>query len=379
MAIKDLPKYKDIRGTIRRNGRYPYVGTAVKDTHVVHHSLTKTGTPEAFANYHISTHGWQGCAYAFVIQQDGTIYQCDDLDRRTNHAGNTNTRSIGTCLVGDFRKGSGQKPTQAQMESLYLLNKELYKELPNMSRTIGHQECPGYSWKNCPGDGWNYKLVINGDLVSSDDAILKSPAQSPAKLPTQYEVQEGDTFWSIANEVEGLSVDELIALNPGVDYKNLKVGMRINLAKLPSGATYSVKAGDSLWGIARAYKGIEAEDIQKANNLKSTVLSIGQKLIIPVGKAVSKPVPPKPAPKPAPKPLKEYAHFPKGHGPWSVYPVNKAPIKKNAIGAINPDKFGGLEYEVLGHPYDEVVTIQTSSFGKVNIYVGDPHSKLYKK
>ncbi|MFJ5714256.1 hypothetical protein [Neobacillus sp. NPDC093127] len=54
MAIKDLPKYKDIRGTIRRNGRYPLVGTAVKDTIVVHHSMTamapKGSTPQAFVD-----------------------------------------------------------------------------------------------------------------------------------------------------------------------------------------------------------------------------------------------------------------------------------------------------------------------------------------
>jgi N-acetylmuramoyl-L-alanine amidase len=165
MAIKDLPKYKDIRGSIRRKGRYSIVGTAVKDTHVIHHSMTAQhlsgSTPAGFANTHIDSNGWPGIAYAFVIGPDGTIYQCDDLDRRTYHAGDTNTRSIGTCLIGDFRKeGAAEEPTAEQKESLYLLNKELYKVLPNMERTIGHQECPGYAWKNCPGDTWNYKAVI---------------------------------------------------------------------------------------------------------------------------------------------------------------------------------------------------------------------------
>jgi N-acetylmuramoyl-L-alanine amidase len=88
---------------------------------------------------------------------------------------------------------------------------------------------------------------------------------------------------------------------------------------------------------------------------------------------------PAPAPKPAPKPVKEYAYFPPGHGTWSVYPLTKAPIKANAVGAINPSKFGGLEYEVLGHPYPNVVTIQTGNFGRVNIFVGDSNSKVYKK
>ncbi|WP_368657614.1 N-acetylmuramoyl-L-alanine amidase [Metabacillus halosaccharovorans] len=167
MAIKDLPKYKDIRNSIRRKGRYPYVGTSVKNTHVIHQSMTarnlKGSNPYSFANTHIDTNGWHGCAYIFVIMPDGTIYQTDDLDRRTYHAGNSNTCSIGTCLVGDFRKdGANEKPTKEQMVSLYLLNKELIKELPHMKYVKGHNECPGYSWKNCPGDTWDYKNVIAG-------------------------------------------------------------------------------------------------------------------------------------------------------------------------------------------------------------------------
>lgn len=193
MAIKDLPKYKDIRNTIRRNGRYPVskvgnkVGIEAKDTHVVHQSMTKRSAPgsnpDAFANTHIDKNGWQGIAYAFVIMPDGTIFQCDDLDRRTNHAGNTNDRSIGTCLVGDFRKdGAAEVPTEEQKESLYLLNKELYKELPNMKQTLGHQECPGYSWKNCPGDTWNYKEVIAEKKVP-DAALSQTNRKEVGEMP----------------------------------------------------------------------------------------------------------------------------------------------------------------------------------------------------
>lgn len=188
MAIKNLPKYKDIRNSIRRKGRYPYVGTAVKDTHVIHHSMTaqhlKGSNPNSFANTHIDTNGWSGIAYPFVIMPDGTIYQTDDLDRRTNHAGNTNTRSIGTCLVGDFRKeGAKEKPTKEQLESLYLLNKELFKELPNMKYVKGHQECPGYSWKNCPGDMWDYRDAIAGKGLSlnSDKPVTVEAPKTEVK------------------------------------------------------------------------------------------------------------------------------------------------------------------------------------------------------
>ena len=46
-----------------------------------------------------------------------------------------------------------------------------------------------------------------------------------------------------------------------------------------SSTTYTVKSGDTLWGISQKY-GISVAQIQSANNLKSTVIYIGQKLVL---------------------------------------------------------------------------------------------------
>ena len=53
---------------------------------------------------------------------------------------------------------------------------------------------------------------------------------------------------------------------------------------------------------------------------------------------------------------------------WRVYPTNVAPIIKNACGSLAPKTYGGLSYEILGNPQTDVYTIQTQSFGRVNIY-----------
>ena len=69
----------------------------------------------------------------------------------------------------------------------------------------------------------------------------------------------------------------------GLNNTNLSIGQKL---KIPSNnsdeslTTYVVKSGDSLWSIAQKYN-TTVDDIIKVNNLKSTLLSIGQTLLIP--------------------------------------------------------------------------------------------------
>nr|DAW58295.1 MAG TPA: Cell wall hydrolase autolysin [Caudoviricetes sp.] len=65
---------------------------------------------------------------------------------------------------------------------------------------------------------------------------------------------------------------------------------------------------------------------------------------------------------------KEYLNLPASATSWNVYPLDKAPVIANACGKLNPSKFGGLSYEILGKPQADVCIIQTSDFGKVQIY-----------
>ena len=86
------------------------------------------------------------------------------------------------------------------------------------------------------------------------------------------------------------------------------------------------------------------------------------------GKPVSKPAA-KPTPTPVPK--DKTLQLPKSASSWRVYPTNKAPVKANALKTrLNPAKFGGLSYAVLGNPQKDVYTIQTQQVGRVNIYAG---------
>lgn len=98
-----------------------------------------------------------------------------------------------------------------------------------------------------------------------------------------YTVKLGDTLYGISNQY-GVSVNDLISLN-NVNPSNLQVG---EVLKIPntSGTNpinsfpYIVKKGDTLYSLGRKYD-ISSQVLIDFNNLKSTILSIGQIIYIP--------------------------------------------------------------------------------------------------
>jgi len=95
-----------------------------------------------------------------------------------------------------------------------------------------------------------------------------------------YIVKSGDSLYSISRKY-GVSVDDIKRAN-NLNTNLLQIGQRL---KIPSSQdesyiNYVVKSGDSLYSIARKYDTTVSE-IMNVNNLKTNLLSIGQKLLIP--------------------------------------------------------------------------------------------------
>jgi N-acetyl-anhydromuramyl-L-alanine amidase AmpD len=113
---------------------------------VVHHSGTTSGSPEAFAQYHVHNLGWPGIGYHYVIGQDATVYKTQPLSNVSYHARGANIHGVGICFVGDFNKSY---PTRQQLTPLFELLKVLRYHLPHV--LIGlHREIKG-SRTSCPG------------------------------------------------------------------------------------------------------------------------------------------------------------------------------------------------------------------------------------
>ena len=98
-----------------------------------------------------------------------------------------------------------------------------------------------------------------------------------------YTVKSGDTLYGISNQF-GVSVSELASLN-GIKGSNLQVG---RVLKIPSKSgtnpnnmfMYTVKSGDNLYTIAKKYN-TTVDEIKKLNYLTNNNLYIGQVLRIP--------------------------------------------------------------------------------------------------
>lgn len=73
---------------------------------------------------------------------------------------------------------------------------------------------------------------------------------------------------------------------------------------------------------------------------------------------------------PLPSATGETVTLPADNTSWRLYPTDRLPVVGNEKAVLNPSQFNGLTYAVLGHPYPNVVTIQTQMFGVGNIWVG---------
>lgn len=81
-----------------------------------------------------------------------------------------------------------------------------------------------------------------------------------------------------------VSVDDIKTLN-NLSSNNLSIGMILKIPLYSNKQNeetnvYVVKSGDSLWSIARKFNST-VDEIKSLNGLKSNVLRIGQRLVVP--------------------------------------------------------------------------------------------------
>lgn len=125
---------------------------------------------------------------------------------------------------------------------------------------------------------------LSGNLLSVGQKLLIKDTSSSDDVGIYYTVKAGDTLYGIANEYN-LTVADLKSMN-NLKNNNLSIGQKLLVSgtgEVVEGSdydTYIVKSGDNLYAIARKY-GVTVDKLKEINNLSSNLLSIGQKLLVP--------------------------------------------------------------------------------------------------
>ena len=180
-----------------------------------------------------------------------------------------------------------------------VLSKKIAKELENSGQNVRkyyQRRLPSnpakdyyYLLRNTPNnetliveygftDNTNDANLIKNNWENLAEAVVKAIADYIGvpynkEFSDYYIVKKGDTLWSIAKN-NGTTVEKIKDIN-NLKSNLLSIGQKLLLTN----NTYVVKKGDTLYGIAKKFN-TTVNNLKSINNLKSDIINIGQKLII---------------------------------------------------------------------------------------------------
>jgi hypothetical protein len=137
---------------------------------VIHHTASKTATPEQIHNWHLERDNgtWAGFAYNEYIKKDGTVY----IGRGDNvgaHTRNLNSKTYGICVEGDYSKES--EMPDSQFKSLVDRISANWERFPNVKDVVEHN----YLQKDtaCPGQWFPWTRLQSEILHRTNVFLLK--------------------------------------------------------------------------------------------------------------------------------------------------------------------------------------------------------------
>lgn len=211
----------------------------------------------------------------YVVKKGDTLWSIaraygltvDKLKSLNNLTGNNLT--IGDSLIVKDSSGNSDNSSSADNNKYYIVKKgdSLYSIARSNNMTVDKLK--------------SLNNLTSNILSIGQRLIISSSSNVPNNV---YVVKKGDTLWSIANNFN-VSVNDLKNAN-NKSNNSLSIGEQLIIPGKSTGENisttiYTVKSGDNLYSIARRYN-VTVNEIKSLNNLTSNLLSIGQKLSIPI-------------------------------------------------------------------------------------------------
>jgi peptidoglycan endopeptidase LytF len=119
--------------------------------------------------------------------------------------------------------------------------------------------------------------------------LLCIPGPAPTQCPpgsTQYAIRPGDTLFSLAIQFN-TTVQAILAINPGLDPNNLRVGQVICIpgstpGRCPAGSfEYTIRSGDTIYNLAIEFNTTVEAILALNPGINPNNLQIGQVICIP--------------------------------------------------------------------------------------------------
>ena len=182
----------------------------------------------------------------------------------------------------NIRKNYQQRLPSNPVKDYYFI----HRDTPNNESVIveyGFLDSKGDDVNQLKNNYENFAEAVIRAITTYKNLQYTAPAQG-----NFYTVQKGDSLWKIASKF-GITVDDLKKLN-NLKSNTITVGQTLKVKKeeekpIEDYLVYTVKSGDSLWKIASKYN-TTVDTLMKVNNLKGTILTINQQLLIPKSKEI---------------------------------------------------------------------------------------------
>ncbi|WP_037985593.1 LysM peptidoglycan-binding domain-containing protein [Thalassobacillus devorans] len=126
---------------------------------------------------------------------------------------------------------------------------------------------------------WNPGIEADNLQIGSEIIFETSDNQTPNEV--FHTVTPGSTLTSIANLHAGVNLWDLYQLNPGIEPRNLQVGQEVRVSRADGydKEFYTVKPGSTLTSIANLHQGVTVDDLYDLNpGIEPRNLQIGQEV-----------------------------------------------------------------------------------------------------